>query len=34
MMEYEIKMEQIRQKNEEKMKIAMDKEEKRRLKVA
>jgi hypothetical protein len=31
MMEYELKMEQIRQRNEEKLKFQMDKEEQRRI---
>ena len=34
MMEYELKMEQIRQRNEEKIKQQMDKEEKRRQQIA
>ena len=33
MMEYELKMEQIRQKNEEKVKFQRDKEERRRIEI-
>jgi len=34
MMEYELKMEQIRQRNEEKMRFQREKEERRRMEVA
>jgi hypothetical protein len=34
MMEYELKMEEIRQRNEEKLRTQMDKEEKRRIQIA
>ena len=33
MMEYEIKMEQIRQRNEEKVKLQKEKEERRRIEI-
>jgi hypothetical protein len=34
MMEYELKMEQIRQRNEEKMRLQREKEERRRMEIA